>query len=171
MDKKYIPLLFALVPAIVILAFLASKLYTVSTGTEILLETAPVDPRDLFRGDYVILSYGISSVSGVNSSDFKPGDSIYASLSKKEKFWTIDTAGRNRPELAQNQVCLKGEVSSIFSDILRVSWGIESYFVPEGEGRPIERQRVNLSVTVIVDSDCRGIVKELLINDTAVKFG
>ena len=31
-------------------------------GTEILLQTALVDPRDLLRGDYVILSYDISTI-------------------------------------------------------------------------------------------------------------
>ncbi|HEY5965599.1 MAG TPA: GDYXXLXY domain-containing protein, partial [Xanthobacteraceae bacterium] len=29
-------------------------------GTEVLLQTRPVDPRDFLRGDYVVLSYDIS---------------------------------------------------------------------------------------------------------------
>ena len=33
------------------------------TGDTILLRVVPVDPRDLFRGDYVILSYDFSRVS------------------------------------------------------------------------------------------------------------
>ena len=44
-------------------------LYTVAVqelllreGTSILLETERVDPRDLLRGDYLILNYKISSV-------------------------------------------------------------------------------------------------------------
>ena len=32
------------------------------SGEEILLKTAPVDPRDLLRGDYVILSYDVSTI-------------------------------------------------------------------------------------------------------------
>lgn len=31
-------------------------------GREVLLKVEPVDPRDLLRGDYVILSYGISRI-------------------------------------------------------------------------------------------------------------
>ena len=32
------------------------------TGTDVTLQTRPVDPRDLLRGDYVTLSYEISRV-------------------------------------------------------------------------------------------------------------
>ena len=34
--------------------------YTLNTGREVLLETVPVDPRDLFMGDYVISESGNS---------------------------------------------------------------------------------------------------------------
>ena len=34
--------------------------HTLRTGREIVLKTVPVDPRDLFRGDYVTLRYDIS---------------------------------------------------------------------------------------------------------------
>ncbi len=37
--------------------FIAYKEYTLRTGTEVILKTMPVDPRDLFRGDYVTLNY------------------------------------------------------------------------------------------------------------------
>ena len=33
-----------------------------ASGRTILLETVPVDPRDLLRGDYVLLRYKISDV-------------------------------------------------------------------------------------------------------------
>ncbi|MEQ8611292.1 MAG: GDYXXLXY domain-containing protein, partial [Parvibaculum sp.] len=33
------------------------------SDTVVTLETAPVDPRDIFRGDYVILNYAISSLA------------------------------------------------------------------------------------------------------------
>ncbi len=172
MNKKYVPLLFGLVPAIVLLLFLGSKLYTVSTGEEILLDTAPVDPRDLFRGDYVILSYSISTIDNETLGDmqFERQENIYASLSKKEKFWTVDSVSKTKPSLNENQVCLKGEIIQSRSNRVSATWGIESYFVPEGEGRPIERSRQNLSVIVVVDSSCNAIVKDLLINDTIVKF-
>ena len=174
MNKKYAPLLFGLVPLIVVLAFLAFKLYTVTTGTEILLKTAPVDPRDLFRGDYVNLRYEISSISMPKvpaDRSFNPDETIYATLSREDKFWNIDAISHDKPELKEESVCMKGKVMYASSDRLTVEWGIESYFVPEGEGRIIERQRnLDLSVLVSVDSSCSSVIKSLLINDTEVKF-
>ncbi len=38
-------------------AMVGMKQYTLSAGTPVLLETRTVDPRSLFRGDYVRLNY------------------------------------------------------------------------------------------------------------------
>ncbi|HIC90707.1 MAG TPA: hypothetical protein EYP21_01315 [Syntrophaceae bacterium] len=97
---------------------------------------------------------------------------MYASLSKKEKFWTIDSVSHTKPNLNENQVCMKGRVTSSYNNGISAEWGIESYFVPERKGRPIERQRSaeNVSVIVSVDSACSSVLKELLINDEPVKF-
>jgi uncharacterized membrane-anchored protein len=176
MDRKQF-LLLMLIPAVVILAFIGVKLFTVSMGEEILLKTAPVDPRDLFRGDYVWLSYEISMIDLNNVSydrDFSIGDTIYAALSKKEKFWTVDSVSHSRSRLAENQVCMRGSVTAShqIGNRVGVEWGIESYFVPEGEGREIERERNagNTSVIVSVDSTCYSVLKELLIDDEPVVF-
>ena len=45
-----------------ILGLVAYKEVTLRFGTEVMLQTVPVDPRDLFRGDYVTLRYGISTL-------------------------------------------------------------------------------------------------------------
>ena len=37
-----------------------SRASILRSGRDVLLKTVPVDPRDLLRGDYVILSYDIS---------------------------------------------------------------------------------------------------------------
>jgi uncharacterized membrane-anchored protein len=61
--------------------------YWVATGERILLVTEPVDPRDIFRGDYVRLTYEISTLDlnrlGV-SERFKPRDKIYVTLERDE---------------------------------------------------------------------------------------
>lgn len=164
-----------LVPAVVILLFFGVKLFTATMGEEILLKTAPVDPRDLFRGDYVRLSYEISTIDLNNvpyDSGFSTGNTIYATLSKKEKFWTVDSVSHSMPHLAEKQVCMRGSVTSSSQNRVWVEWGIESYFVPEGEGREIERERNagNTSVIVSVDSTGSSVLKELLIDDEPVVF-
>lgn len=172
MNKKLF-LIAMLVPATVILAFISYNYYTLSTGTEILLKTAPIDPRDLFRGDYVRLNYEISTIDLSKTPPdrgFAIGEEVYAVLTSGEKYWNVIRAEHKKPVLGENEVCMRGTVDSAFNDRLSVYWGIESYFVPEGEGRGIEREIRNVSVKATVDSQCRALIKELLINDEPVKF-
>src|SRR5262249_27649233 len=66
---------------LLVLTGLASvKAYTLATGRTVTLRTVPVDPHDLFRGDYVELNYEISSVK--SARDFKPGDQVWVILRK-----------------------------------------------------------------------------------------
>lgn len=171
MDRKQF-LLIMVVPGIVILGFVGVKLYTVYAGEEILLKVAPVDPRDMFRGDYIALTYEISQISLAtvpSDSAFSSGEIIYAVLSKKEKYWTVDFVSHTRPSLGENQVFMKGRVRAVHGQYVRVEWGIESYFVAEGEGPTIERMRnAELSVIVVVDNTGSSVLKQLLINDEPV---
>jgi uncharacterized membrane-anchored protein len=47
-----------------LLATVATQEFALTHGKTILLETRRVDPRDLLRGDYLILNYKISDVPG-----------------------------------------------------------------------------------------------------------
>lgn len=174
MNKKQFILLMS-VPALIIILFMSIKLLTLNLGQEILLKTAPVDPRDLFRGDYVTLSYDISTIDLDNTphdTPFPQGNNIYATLSKKEKYWTIDRLSHIKPSLTEKQVCMKGKVTNAHKNRIFIEWGIESYFVPEGKGRVIENQRntQNISVIISVDSTCSSVLKKIMINDEPVKF-
>ncbi len=163
-----------LFPALILLGFIGYNYYTLNTGEEILLKTAPVDPRDIFRGDYVNLRYEISTIDLSNISrdgSFNYGDDIYAVLRKGEKFWNVRTVFHFKPSLQSNEVCMKGKVTSQFNNNLIANWGIESYFVPEGKGREIEKDIRDVSVKVSVDRTCRALIKELYINDKPVVFG
>ena len=65
--RPHVPLFAAaLVAALLqtaVLGFMVeSRASILRSGTDVRLKTLPVDPRDLLRGDYVILSYGISSI-------------------------------------------------------------------------------------------------------------
>lgn len=59
----------------------------VATGERILLKTQPVDPRDIFRGDYVELSYDITNFDLDAMSvkeNFKRNEKVYVILRKNE---------------------------------------------------------------------------------------
>lgn len=164
-----------LIPMIAILAFIGYNYYTYSTGKEILLKTVPVDPWDLFRGDYVNLRYEISTIdiAHIPYNGNIDSEEVYAVLSRGEKFWSVASVGDYKPALRNNdEVCIKGKITDFRNKQLIIEYGIESYFVPEGKGKDIEREiRNNVSVMVSVDSNCRAIIKELYINDKPVQFG
>ena len=170
--KKFILLISF--PAVVILVFLGLNLYTTTFGDEIVLKVAPVDTKDLFRGDYVDLVYEISTID-LNETpydlEFSKGEAIYGTLSQKGEFWTLDSVSHDRPKTRVGQVFMKGRVTRSADYRVSVDWGIESYFLPEGAGRPIERQRDgNLSALVAVDSSGNPVLSRLMINGKTVEF-
>jgi uncharacterized membrane-anchored protein len=88
-------------------------------------------------------------------------------LEKAQRYWHAVAVYRHRPDAAPGQVVIKGEVrwadgrGSTFAPPVRtrqprflvMRYGIESYFVPEGTGRAIERRgaRTPLDILVAVD--------------------
>ena len=49
---------------ILLLAFIAIKENTLRTGTSVLLQTVPIDPRSILQGDFAILDYEIADLGG-----------------------------------------------------------------------------------------------------------
>jgi len=163
-NKKF--LLLGLFWLIIIIVFIVNKEYTLRTGREVLLKTEPVDPRDLFRGDYVILNYEISSLdlsmlSG-RADEFMPGDGVYVALDPSIKCASPIGIYKTEPKTG---VFVKGTIRNISRNNLSVKYGIENYFVPEGKGREIERLRGdNLVIRASVDRFGTAAIKDLLIN-------
>lgn len=63
MNKHFKNYLYAMIlPLVILFSMTILPIYTLTNGTEFLLKTKPVDPTDLFRGDYVILDYEISEI-------------------------------------------------------------------------------------------------------------
>lgn len=143
-------------------------------GREIVLPIVPVDPRSLFRGDYVILSYPISAVPGAFVSDEmrrqKPR-TAYVTLAKTGEEWQAAGLSLARPQAAPDQVVLKakprhGWWPSGPNAQLSMRYGIESYFVPEGKGRALEKlaRDRKLSALVAVDAKGNAAIKGLMID-------
>lgn len=179
MMKKYRIHLLVLVVVLqtaALAGMVAVKQRTLITGTPILLKTEPIDPRSLFRGDYVRLNYAISGLkySEVGGDrDFKRHDRVYVVLHKGEKFWEPVSIHHERPAADANSVIIRGEVedtttwdSGASHEGIRVHYGIENYFVPEGEGRALERPAEGEEVTILVAVDERGdsAIKAVLVN-------
>ncbi len=155
-----------------LLAMVGMKQWTLNTGTPLVLETAPVDPRSLFSGDYVRLSYTISTLrldQLAGDKDFRRRDPVYVVLQQGTPYATPLSVHHAMPAIAPGQVVLRGEVEyatdytwnprtmkSEPGKSLSVHYGIESYYVQEGTGRALERPAGNEKVSVRVAVDRYG---------------
>ena len=166
-----------------LMVMVGMKQYTLNTGKVILLKTIPVDPRSLFRGDYVRLNYDISRIKideVEGDKEFKRHQKIYVVLVKGEKYWQIASVHHQPPQLQQQQLMIKGRVNYVASYLwdpetrqsekvknLNVNYGIENYFVPEGQGRVLENvQRSDkVDIQVAVDQNGNAGIKGVLVND------
>lgn len=158
---------------VLIFGFIVVKEYTLQTGDEVLLKTMPVDPRDIFRGDFVVLSYEISTLNldmlETDSADFQQGNTVYVAL-------TPDTDGYGTPmgvfrERPSEGLFIKGSVRGVGPSTVLVTYGIEHYFVPEGEGLVLERARPGeLDVLVAIDRRGNAGIKQLIRDGEIVRF-
>lgn len=166
MNKKFFVIAILALWIILIGGFIAYKEYTLRTGEKILLKTVPIDPRDLFRGDYIVLRYEISSLNLDNFENkdlnVKENDFLYVSLKKEGKYWNAKNIYKDRP----NELAIKGRIKYKSGRKIDVEYGIESFFVPEGEGKQLERYRNSqeLDVEVSVDRFGNAVINNLYID-------
>lgn len=115
-------------------------------GETLYMQTAPIDPRDPLRGDYVRLSYPANTVA---QSDYRGplprqslqrGQRVYAVLKPTaDGIYRLDYLLSDPP---RQGVFLQGRVVSVpASGAIRVKYGIEQYFVEQGAGVEIESMR------------------------------
>lgn len=152
-----------------------SRVQILRSSDVITLQSEPVDPRDLFRGDYVTLSYGISSLSLTNINgdmSWKKGDIAYVELTPTKNNWRAIAAFHEHAVPALGNKIIRGRITYLDTtrNIARLDYGIERYFVPEGEGRALENERNKraLSVDVAIASDAEAAIKGIRIDGKPV---
>jgi uncharacterized membrane-anchored protein len=123
----------------------------------VLLKVEPVDPRDLFRGDYVTLNYGITRTPG---GRFAPGQSVFVTL-VPEADGRHYHAGEFLEQAPAGGLFIKGTAQGTG----RATYGIESYYVQEGTGHDYEAAVRNrrLWAEVALDSNGNGQLQRLII--------
>jgi uncharacterized membrane-anchored protein len=157
----------ALAQTAVLAYMVIDRVQLLKTGREIILPIMPVDPRDLMRGEYVRLGFEISRVPAamLDGPRAKPRETIYVVLEKKEGgAWHPVRATRTfQSDSNPDRVVLKGR--GITGGVV-IRYGIESYFVPQGQGPKLEamaRDR-KLAVLVAVDKAGNTAIKGLIID-------
>jgi uncharacterized membrane-anchored protein len=169
----------ALLQTGILLFVIVSHATILRTGTEVLLKAAPVDPRDLLRGDYVILNYDISRVPVATLIGARPTTEGEQSLSVRlrkqpDGFWGIAESSFEALPVKADTVVLQTQPfeyrPSTDLTSIRVDYGIESFYVPEGEGRNLEQAPADgrLSIDVSVSKGGTAQIKSLLLDGKPV---
>lgn len=151
------PLKALIITIIWILAFfwivIAIQEYTLISWEEIFLETAPVDPRDLLRWDYVTLRYAFESDQIVENyiiqNNVQDWNTIYISFTKdSDNLWTVSWVSETKPD---SEIFIKVKVQQQSWWRSGIETGIGKYFVPQWTGRQIERIRWDMTVLTKID--------------------
>jgi uncharacterized membrane-anchored protein len=156
---------------LILVAMIALRAIPLVTGQTVLVRVQPVDPRDLFRGDYVILSYdfsrvpreGIEGLSEKERGSWKnlEGRSVYVPLLPDTNGVHM-RAGKVTVEKPAAGLFLKGHMKRYGS----LQFGIEAYYVQEGTGLRYEqaiRDR-QLTAELAVTSSGQAALKGLRID-------
>lgn len=175
----------ALILALLQIGFLgwiiAGRAAILRNGTEVLLKVEPVDPRDLLRGDYIYLSYEISRIPVSLIANIPTGQTssedglVVVRLAKgMDGYWHATAAwlGRAPDAAPADQVDIAGHLSAGWNftadTTLSADYGMERFYLPEGEGLAIEQDmRVRpFGVRVAVAKDGKAQIKALMDGDT-----
>ena len=140
-----------------LIGFIGVREVALRTGTEVVLQTVPVDPRSLLQGDYAILDYEIARLPDWMDG-FSAGRTVYVVLQEERDVWTSSAYTEERSHVA-GEVFIKGRIDRIG----HADFGIGTYFVPEGTGHIVERAQ-DVKVVVSVDEDGNAVIKDVLVD-------
>jgi uncharacterized membrane-anchored protein len=172
-----------LVQIMLIALMVIDRMSILRAGAEVMLQTRPVDPRDFLRGDYVRLGYDMSAMdAGALKGQTSAGKSlsVFVKLAPKaDGFYEAVSVHHDPVPVDSGQVLIRGRVTGgtycgsdqrSYCDRININYGLESYFVPEGEGREIEsaRNQGKVAIVAAVTPAGRAAIKRLIVDGKSV---
>ncbi len=142
---------FLLLQLLILFFLIFSNYLPLLLGSKITVEVLPVDPRSLFQGDYVILSYPFNTLylneieHDLTHENLDKGETLYLTFASRGKIHEPDFITADKQK-TKGRVYLKisaQNYSYFYSPVqprLSAHWGIEQFYVPEGTGKEIEKQ-------------------------------
>lgn len=165
---------------LIIFAIIIFKVAVLTGGTEVLLKIEPIDPRDPLRGDYATFQYSISNLDSYlfNNEQVKNSDTVYVILRQSGKYWIAQKTQKTKPT-TDDQIFIKGKIvsgglesqSEFFPQQhfnrsrIHIIYGIEEYYIPEGEGRGFSFWNKEATAKVSVDKNGNAVLKQIYIDD------
>ena len=167
---------------LLIIAMLAYALMPLYLGKEIKVRVNLYDPRDLFRGNYVSLSYDFSDFSNLQQSKFdeKTGVEIYIydrNISKNDEIYAILKQDANATYAFDKFSFTKPKdalfLAGKFDGYSFVKYGIEEFYMPTKKAKQTEREMMDQDVDTVavlmVMDDGRARLKDLIITPNGKK--
>jgi uncharacterized membrane-anchored protein len=158
----------------VLAGMIIGRVRLLKTGREIVLPIIPIDPRDLFRGEYVRLGYDIGTAPSRLLEGPSPArnEPFYVVLEKNAAgAWLPARIVRDMPrETSPDRVVLQARtlhgatIDPVRDKSVQLRYGIEGYFVQEGLGRQLEdlSRQQRLAALVAVDARGNAAIKGLI---------
>src|SRR5262249_4230583 len=170
--------LIAFVQSAALAAIVFDRIRLLQTGREIALPIVPVDPRDLFRGEYVELGYAVAQVPArlIEGPPPEPNAAFHVTRGKtRDGSWATVKLTRDGPQESDSErIVLKGRSrfgrlsvdAGNANAVNSVRYGIEQYFVPQGEGPRLEAlaRDKKLAARIAVNKSGNAAIKGLLID-------
>ena len=143
--------------------FIAINEFTLQTGEDVYFQTVPVDPRDILRWDYVILSYDFEQDeilrNFVTQNNTQAWDILYLSFDlDSDKLATLSSVTDTKPS---EWVFLQVKKRDSTWRVSSIETWIWKYFVPQWTGREIERIRWDMLVHTKVDTSGKAQIVDL----------
>jgi uncharacterized membrane-anchored protein len=183
---SWVWLALALVVQLAIIGSLVLAHYTTSsTGRSVFLKIAPVDPRDPLRGDYLTFTYDISRVEkGTFATTPEKGQTVYVPLDRQGgPLWVVTGTPLSKvPDLRQieqsgeyppDTVFIRGVVQDVAANPgtaiveVRMVYGIEEYFVPEGKAATFPVTTEDAVAKVVVAKDGKALLQQVYLKGKA----
>lgn len=184
---RKLAIIIAILLQVAVLAYMAGQReYILRTGRVVFLKTAPVDPRDIFRGDYVRLRYEISTVNqdllrdglvdlckkDSQRSCYERGE--WRKMRGKPVYGLLNVGANDIADLVSltdkkpvEGLFIRGRIEYLnfwgWSSV-NVRYGMEAYFLEQGKGKEIEKSmsqsmRIPLEMEVALGKDGTAVLK------------
>ena len=174
---KKVLVIACVVAQLAVLGYMAGEReWVLRSGKSVYLRTAPIDPRDPMRGDYVRLSYEISTIPKAFCRDgvltWFDSNTIYKKARDRRVYAAVKLDDEGVAELVslsdvppEAGLYLRGRTNSISLNSIDVRFGVEALFMQQGKAKAFEdtargeKSGVPLNVEVALGQDGLAVIK------------
>ncbi|MYL32295.1 hypothetical protein GLW08_05930 [Pontibacillus yanchengensis] len=151
--KKWLFIVVVAAQAFYLVAMAVSYYVMEDFGETVTLQTAPVDPSDVFYGDYVILNYEVNTIpkGQLSEGELERGDKVYVYLVPNDNgIFEVQRASLQKQNAKENEVIMTGRYEFEANDGFQIDYGIGRYYVEDNSGETYENHQGDMMVEIAI---------------------